>query len=48
VPYWKEYYFEWHFDNVWAYFDADEDDILDDDEETALLEAADARVLMGV
>ena len=48
VPYWKEYYFEWHFNKVWAYFDADEDDILDDAEETALLEASEARVLMGV
>jgi hypothetical protein len=48
VPYWKEYYFEWHFNKVWAYFDADEDDVLDDAEETALLEASEARVLMGV
>jgi hypothetical protein len=48
VPYWKVDYFGWHFDNVWAYFDADEDDVLDADEETALLEASEARVLMGV
>lgn len=47
VPYWKEYSFEYHFSNVWAYFDADEDDVLDADEAEVILEAAASRVLMG-